>query len=94
MITDLLTEEALVMSYEYNSMTPRFFSKYFHEIDRENYNYAISQIVEAAVSQGELFLPKIIDENLFLDTDILSKTPSMLAYLMAKHFVIPDKAAP
>jgi hypothetical protein len=47
-----------------------------------------------------LFLPKIIENrvnnktNMFLDVDILSKTPSMLAYLMAKHFVIPDKAAP
>ena len=88
------------MSYEYNSMTPRFFRKYFYEIAKENYNYTISQIVEAAVSQSELFLPKIIENrvnnktNMFLDVDILSKTPSMLAYLMAKHFVIPDKAAP
>ena len=56
--------------------------------------------MEAAVSQTELFLPKIIHDaahnktSMFLDVDILSKTPSMLAYLMAKHFVIPDKGAP
>ena len=81
------------MSYEYNQQVPRFFSKYFLEQNKTQYDLSISQIVEASVSQSEVFLPKIIGESLFLDVEILAKTPSMMAYLMAEHFVLPNKGS-
>jgi hypothetical protein len=80
-----------VLSYDYNSQTPRFFSKYFLGKDPAHYNYSMSEIVEAAVSQSQLFIPKIIDASMFLDVEILAKTPSLMAYLMADNFILPKK---
>lgn len=92
-LENILTEETLIMSYEYNSQTPRFFSKYFLEMEPQHYNYSMSEILEASVSQSELFLPKIIGDSMFLDVDILAKTPSLMAYIMAEFLILPKKGS-
>ena len=51
----------------------------------------LSEALEASVSSSNLFLPKIIGDNMYLDVKILAKTPSFMSYLIANNLILPKR---
>ena len=84
---DILSDEILITSYEYNGKSPRFFSKYFHEQDPV-YDVKIKTAVGGSSSAPLYFNPKeYVDPynitNELIDGGIICNNPSFYAYMMA-----------
>lgn len=54
---DIVTDELLVVAYEYNSQEPRFFSKYFAHQDPEIYNIPIGNATGSSSAAPTFFDP-------------------------------------
>jgi patatin-like phospholipase/acyl hydrolase len=54
---DILTNELLVNSYDFNSKQPRFFSKYFMQHDQGNYEVPLRTAVGGSSSAPAFFDP-------------------------------------
>jgi patatin-like phospholipase/acyl hydrolase len=87
---DVYADELLVTSYEYNSKTPRFYSKYFRTIDPGRYDVKLWTAVSASSSAPIYFDPKThtnefdIEETL-IDGGLICNNPSLYAFQMARH---------
>lgn len=58
-ITEAITDELLIVAYEYNTMEPRFFSKYYAELDPNIYQVPISNATGASSAAPTYFPPKV-----------------------------------
>lgn len=89
---DVSADELLVTSYEFNSHSPRFYSKYFKSIDPGRYDVYLRDAVAASSSAPIYFDPKrrtnqfSMNETL-IDGGLICNTPSLYAYQMAKHLL-------
>ena len=54
---DIVVDNLFMPSFEYNSQTPRFYSKYFLEDDPAKYNIFIWQMVAATSAAPVYFDP-------------------------------------
>jgi patatin-like phospholipase/acyl hydrolase len=97
---DLFVEELLVTAYEFNSKTPRFFSKTFKRIN-PIYDVKLKHAVGGSSSAPLYFDPlTMIDRNFdirytLVDGGIICNNPVFYAVLLAEHGVLnPDKPIP
>ena len=58
-IEEAITDELLVVAYDYNSQQPRFFSKYFAKEDAGIYDVAIGSATGASSAAPTYFDPKV-----------------------------------
>jgi patatin-like phospholipase/acyl hydrolase len=59
---DVLTEEVLIISYDYNLHEPRLFSKYAVHLNDTIYNITLTEAAEASSSAPVFFSPKVIGD--------------------------------
>lgn len=60
MISQAITDEVMIVAYEYNSHEPRLFTKYTAKVDPDNYNVTLSNAAEASSAAPVYFDPKVI----------------------------------
>jgi patatin-like phospholipase/acyl hydrolase len=56
--TSLMTDELLVVAYDYNSQEPRFYSKYFAIEDKSIYDVPVGNATGASSAAPLYFEPK------------------------------------
>lgn len=88
-IDETLSDELLIVAYDYNSQEPRFFSKYFSSVEPNIYNLTVGNATGASSAAPTFFDPKTqIDHygfsELQIDGGIICNNPAMYAYQMAK----------
>lgn len=87
---EILQDELLVESFEYESKKPRMFSKWFQKnaIDTTNYDFILRDAIAASISCPDYYEPYHKDNTIFMDMMLAqAKNPAMNAYLMAKHLI-------
>lgn len=57
-IMDVLTDEILIVAYDYNSQEPRFYSKFYAEIDPYIYKVNLDIATGASSAAPTYFKPK------------------------------------
>lgn len=87
-ITDIITDELIVITYEYNSQEPRFFSKYFAEKDPMLYQTIISNATGGSSAAPGYFTPQkrttfYNQTELMIDGGVIANNPSLVAYHFA-----------
>ena len=84
-IEDALTDELMIVAYEYNSERPRFYSKWFAKHNEAVYEVPIGNATGASSAAPTFFDPKVNFntfgmEELLIDGGIICNNPSMYAY--------------
>jgi len=82
---EALTDELLVVAYDYNSQEPRFFSKFFAKADPFIYDVPMSEATGASSAAPTFFDPKVSTNKLGLtelqiDGGIICNNPALYAY--------------
>ena len=90
-IKETLSDEVLLVAYDYNSQEPRFFSKYFSTIDPNIYNVPVGNATGASSAAPTFFDPKKQQNRygfteLQIDGGIICNNPALYAYEIAKDF--------
>ena len=80
-LLDSLTEEVVIVSYEYNSHQPRIFSKFTARADPETYDVPIAEAAEASSAAPTYFDPKVIGKQVLIDGGMIANEPVLYAYL-------------
>jgi len=75
----------MVNAYDYNSRTPRFFSKEFNLINSGKYNVTLANAIAASSSAPVYFDPKILEDKYhfnasLVDGGIICNNPSLYAF--------------
>mmetsp|Transcript_4126 Transcript_4126/g.6982 ORF Transcript_4126/g.6982 Transcript_4126/m.6982 type:complete len:291 (-) Transcript_4126:43-915(-) len=88
-LEDVLTDEILIVAYDYNSQEPRFFSKYFSHEDPAIYDMPVGNATGASSAAPTFFDPKVQQNGygmteLQIDGGIICNNPSLYAYEIAK----------
>ena len=88
-IKDVLSDEVLIVAYDYNSQEPRFFSKYFSEQDPLIYDVPVGNATGASSAAPTFFDPKVQKDGydfieLQIDGGIICNNPSLYAYEISK----------
>lgn len=86
-----MSDEVLIVAYDYNSQEPRFFSKYFAYHDKHIYDVKVGEATGASSAAPTFFDPKSIEDGygideLQIDGGIICNNPAFYAYEMAKNF--------
>lgn len=86
-ISSAMQDELLVVAYDYNSKQPRFYSKYFAELDANIYDVKMSIATGGSSAAPVFFEPQqAVDEygieQLVIDGGIIGNNPALFAYLM------------
>lgn len=85
---DILSKELLITSYEYNSKSPRFFSRAFKAIE-PIYDVLLKEAVGGSSSAPLYFDPLKMENTVFnitynlIDGGIICNNPSLYAYIIA-----------
>lgn len=88
---DILADDLLVTAFEYNSFSPRFFSKAFNKWDPD-YDVMLREAVGGSSSAPLYFDPLQLDNTPFniteqlIDGGIICNNPAFYAYLTATSF--------
>lgn len=86
-----LTDELLVVAYDYNSQEPRFFSKYFANMYESIYGVSIGNATAASSAAPTFFDPRVqVDRyglvtELQIDGGVICNNPGLYAYYMARN---------
>ena len=88
LISDALTDELLIVAYDYNSQQPRFYSKMFANIEPNIYDVTFGNATGASSAAPTFFDPKVrLDgygfKELQIDGGVICNNPAMYAYQMA-----------
>lgn len=86
---EALTQELLVVAYEYNSQEPRFYSKYFRHQDPRIYDVPIGNATGSSSAAPTFFDPHKVNNQygfteLQIDGGVICNNPSLYAYEMAR----------
>jgi hypothetical protein len=86
-ISSAMPDELLIVAYDYNSKTPRFYSKHFAELDAGIYDVKMSKATGGSSAAPIFFEPQqLMDQygvgQLVIDGGIIGNNPSLFAYLM------------
>lgn len=87
---NILQDDLLVTTFDYNSMSPRFYSKYFTSTDPGNYNFPIRNAASASASAPVAFSP-FIRKNEFnitealIDGGVICNNPALYAFDIAYY---------
>lgn len=84
-IKDALTEEVMIVAYEYNTHEPRLFTKFTANIDPELYNVTITDAAQASSSAPTYFDPKVIGNQVLVDGGVIANEPALYAYLHSQY---------
>ena len=92
----ILTDELLVVAYDYNNLEPRFYSKYFLQEERAAYNIPIANATAASAAAPTFFYPKVANDRYgmrqtLIDGGLICNNPAMYASMMAKHLLFHKK---
>ena len=68
-ITDAITDEMIIVAHDYNSQEPRFFSKYYANLDPYIYQVPIGNATGASSAAPTFFTPKV-QENKYAITEL------------------------
>lgn len=82
---DALTEEVVIVSYDYNSHQPRIFSKFASHRNNGTYNVSITDASEASSAAPIYFDPKVIGNQVLVDGGIIANEPALYSYLHAVY---------
>lgn len=88
-IKETLSDEVLLVAYDYNSQEPRFFSKYFSNEDPNIYDLPVGNATGASSAAPTFFDPKLQTnqygfQELQIDGGIICNNPALYAYEIAK----------
>ena len=88
-VKDALTDELLIVAYDYNSQEPRFYSKYFSLIDPAIYDVPIGNATGASSAAPTFFDPKVNQNGygfreLQIDGGVICNNPAFYAYQLAR----------
>lgn len=86
-IKDMLTEEVMVVAYEYNKHQPRLYTKYAARLDPETYNVSITDASEASSSAPIYFDPKVLGDEVLIDGGVIANSPALYAYLHSAYLL-------
>lgn len=89
---DLTISELMVISYEYNSKNPRFFSKYFLHKDPGRYNVKLKTAIGGSSSAPTYFDPLEHTNgyditSFFCDGGIISNNPALYSYSLSHNLL-------
>ena len=90
-LTDALTEEVMIVSYDYNNHEPHIFSKFTALNYGEDYDVLIKDAAEASSAAPFYFDPKVIRDMVLIDGGVIANSPSLYSYLHAKFINKKDK---
>jgi len=85
---DIIQDDLLVTTFDYNGPLPKFYSKYFVETDPGNYNFPIRLAASASASAPVAFSP-LVRKNKFnitealIDGGVICNNPALYAYNIA-----------
>lgn len=88
---EIISDELLVISYDYNNQEPRFFSKTFQARDPLIYNVTLGNSTAASSAAPTFFDPKPRTDGyglreLQIDGGIIANNPALNAYTIAHKF--------
>lgn len=86
-ITDSLTTEVMIISYDYASHEPRLFTKFSAENYDRLYDIMLKDAAQASSAAPVYFDPKIIGDQILIDGGVIANSPSLYSYLHAKYVV-------
>ena len=86
---DITTDDLLVAAYSYNAMVPRFYSKYFLNINPGIYDLPLKLAVGGSSSAPIAFNPEVIVDHFnitetLIDGGVICVNPCGYAYYYAK----------
>lgn len=86
----------LIVAYDYNSMTPRFFSSYFTKIQPGFYDIQARKAVGASAAAPTYFDPLQNENNfgmdeMLIDGGVVANNPSLYAEMMARYLFDQDE---
>ena len=88
---DLVPSEVLIVALDYNSMEPRFYSKYFDRIAPGTYNQSAAQAIASSASPPIVFTPNMLVTKLghmvqaMIDGGMIANNPAIYAYQLAMY---------
>ena len=82
---NIVQDDLLTITWNYNKREPRFFSKYTQDLDDSNWKLSDAMLASAAnLLYFHPFVKKIGDEeNLYISGDNFAKSPAMYAFMTA-----------
>ena len=88
-MSDIATDEALLIGYEYNQQKPRFYSKLTAQ-NRVESDVSLSEAILGSCSLLEYFLPykmyfDITNEESIVGGEIIAQNPSFYSSILAKE---------
>jgi patatin-like phospholipase/acyl hydrolase len=86
-IKDAITEEVMIVSFEYNSHEPRLFTKWAAENISDFFNVSLADASEASSSAPVYFNPKVIGNQVLIDGGVIANEPAFYAYLFSKEIL-------
>ena len=91
-----ITDDVMLVAYDYNSQQPRFYSKYFYAEDSLIYGVEVYEATGASSAAPTYFDPKFVlngygAEEVQIDGGVICNNPSLYAYQMAKYLNGKDK---
>ncbi len=86
-IREVLSDEILLISYEYNTQQPRFYSKYFTDQDKGTYDVLVSDATGASSAAPIYFQPKTYNDgysfkNTLIDGGLAANNPALYAFFL------------
>lgn len=91
-VEDAMTDDVCIVAYDYNSQSPRLYSKYFAEKVPGVYRVKMSEATAGSSAAPAYFAPNsYLDmygiEQLVIDGGIIANNPSLFANLMARDLL-------
>jgi patatin-like phospholipase/acyl hydrolase len=95
-ITDALTDEIFIVSFDYEYGNPVFFTKLYAsdksiKNDEDLYSTSLGNASEASAAAPIYFDPKIIHDHILIDGGIIANNPSLYAYEYANKVLKKEK---
>lgn len=89
-VKEAMMDEVMLVAYEYNSQQPRFYSKYYADINPGVYDVLYSKACGGSSAAPLYFEPQqVIDsyglDQLVIDGGIIANNPALYAYILQKE---------